>query len=45
MITKEKNSVEYLISRSILKELVDNKLITEDEFIKIDAENKKTFNK
>lgn len=39
------NSVEYLISRAILKELLNHNLITEEEFEKIDIENKKTFNK
>lgn len=39
------NSVPYLISRSILKELFDDGFITEEEFIKIDDENKKTFNR
>lgn len=39
------NSVPYLISRSILKELLGDGFITEEEFIKIDDENKKTFNR
>lgn len=45
MFTAENASVEYLISKSILKELLKDKLITETEFIKIDEENKKSFNK
>lgn len=45
MFTVENNSVEYLVSKSILKELLKEKLITEDEFINIDVENKKSFNK
>ncbi|OAA89076.1 MULTISPECIES: SHOCT domain-containing protein [Clostridium] len=45
MFTVENNSVEYLVSKSILKELLKEKLITEDEFINIDIENKKSFNK
>ena len=45
MFTVESNSVEYLVSKSILKELLKEKLITEDEFINIDIENKKSFNK
>lgn len=39
------DSVEYLVSRSILKELLKDNVITEDEFNKIDMENKKSFNK
>ncbi|MFL0252921.1 SHOCT domain-containing protein [Clostridium neuense] len=45
MFVAQNNSVEYLISKSILKELLKDKLITEIEFTKIDAENKKSFNK
>ena len=45
MFTVENNSVEYLVSKSILKELLKEKLITEDEFINVDIENKKSFNK
>lgn len=45
MFTVENNSVEYLVSKSILKELLKEKLITEDELINIDIENKKSFNK
>ena len=42
MLTVENNSVEYLVSKSILKELLKEKLITEDEFINIDLTNKNT---
>ncbi|MCD2347172.1 SHOCT domain-containing protein [Clostridium guangxiense] len=45
MFTVANVSVEYLISKSILKEILKDKLITEVEFTKIDAENKKSFNK
>jgi len=45
MQTETVNNVPYLISRSILKELLDDKLISEEEFTKIDSENRKTFNK
>ncbi|MEY8762464.1 MULTISPECIES: SHOCT domain-containing protein [Clostridium] len=45
MLTVENNSVEYLVSKSILKELLKEKLITEDEFINIDIENRRSFNK
>jgi SHOCT-like protein len=44
-VLKRENSLEYLVSRSILKELVKDDLITEEEFAKIDSENRKTFNK
>lgn len=40
-----KYTIEYLVSRSILKELLKDNVITEDEFNKIDMENKKSFNK
>ncbi|WP_275451909.1 SHOCT domain-containing protein [Clostridium botulinum] len=40
-----KYTIEYLVSRSILKELLKDNVITEDEFNKIDIENKKSFNK
>jgi hypothetical protein len=39
-----KLSVEYLISKHILKKLLNKGLISEEEYIKIDAENLKTFN-
>lgn len=39
------DTVEYLVSRSILKELLKDNVITKDEFNKIDMENKKSFNK
>ncbi|WP_278302461.1 SHOCT domain-containing protein [Caminicella sporogenes] len=35
----------YVMSRALLKELLKKKLINEEEFHRIDAENKKTFNK
>lgn len=41
----ENLSINYLVSKSVLKELLKNNLITEDEFIKIDLENRKTFNR
>ncbi len=36
-------TVQYLLSLNILKGLRDQNLITEEEFIAIDNENKKTF--
>lgn len=39
----EKASVEYLISRHLLKQLLAKELISQDEFERIDAENKKSF--
>ncbi|SDL24694.1 SHOCT domain-containing protein [Natronincola ferrireducens] len=36
-------SVEYLLSTHILKDLKSRNLITEEEFIAIDIENKKSF--
>ncbi len=36
-------SIEYLLSLNILNELKSMDLILEDEFIKIDLENKKCF--
>ncbi|GAB6157843.1 hypothetical protein JCM39194_10430 [Desulfotomaculum varum] len=41
----ENQSVEYLLSRQLLKKLLAEGFITEEEFIKIDAENRKTFAK
>jgi len=41
----ENQSIEYLLSRHLLKKLLAEGLITEEEFIKIDTENKKTFAK
>ncbi|WP_278335852.1 SHOCT domain-containing protein [Petroclostridium xylanilyticum] len=38
-------SVEYLLSKELLKKLLAEGFITEEEFIKIDAENRKTFAK
>lgn len=43
MLSPEKASVEYLISRYLLKQLMAKGLITQDEFHRIDAENKKSF--
>lgn len=39
------DTIEYLVSRSILKELLKDNMITEDEFNKIDMEDKKSFSK
>lgn len=39
------DTIEYLVSKSILKELLKDNVITEDEFNKIDMENKMSFNK
>jgi len=39
----EKPNVEYLISRYLLKRLLAKELITQEEFERIDAENKKSF--
>lgn len=45
MLENKNYSMEYLISRHLLKKLLGDGLITEDEFNKIDDENIKTFNK
>jgi hypothetical protein len=37
------NQIDYLLSVHILTELKEKNLITEDEFIAIDKENKKSF--
>lgn len=37
------NQIDYLLSLHILNELKEKKLITEEEFIDIDNENKKSF--
>lgn len=37
------NHIDYLLSLHILKELKEKNLITEEEFIAIDSENKKSF--
>ena len=37
------NHIDYLLSVHILTELKEKNLITEDEFIAIDNENKKSF--
>jgi len=41
----ENQSIEYLLSRQLLKKLLKEGFITEEEFFKIDAENMKTFAK
>lgn len=43
MLSLEKASVEYLLSRYLLKQLLAKGLITQDEFHRIDAENRKSF--
>lgn len=45
MLVSEKASIEYLISRYLLKQLLTKGLIIQDEFNRIDAENKKSFAK
>lgn len=45
MLEIKKNSIEYLISKHLLKKMLRDGLITEDEFNRIDEENQKTFNK
>lgn len=42
-MVSENTSIEYLISRYLLKQLLTKGLITRDEFERIDAENKKSF--
>ena len=37
------NQIDYLLSLHILNELKEKKLITDEEFIDIDKENKKSF--
>jgi hypothetical protein len=39
-----KNSVDYMLSLHVLRELKAKNLISEDEFIAIDLLNKKSFN-
>ena len=39
----KKTSIEYLISRYLLKQLLTKGLITQDEFNRIDVENKNSF--
>jgi hypothetical protein len=39
-----KNSVDYMLSLHVLKELKAKNLISEDEFTAIDLLNKKSFN-
>lgn len=45
MLASEQASVEYLISRHMLKQLLAKGLITEDEYRQIDATNKQTFDR
>lgn len=40
MLASEQARVEYLISRHMLKQLLDKGLITEDEYKQIDAMNR-----
>lgn len=42
-MSSEQASVEYLISRHMLKQLLAKGMITEDEYKQIDAMNKQTF--
>lgn len=44
-MTEKGQSIEYLLSRHLLKKLLKEGFITEEEFIEIDAENRKTFAK
>jgi hypothetical protein len=39
-----KNSVDYMLSLNVLRELKAKNLISEDEFNAIDLMNKKSFN-
>ena len=39
-----KNSLDYMLSLHILKQLKAKNLISEDEFMAIDLMNKKSFN-
>ncbi|WP_170233265.1 SHOCT domain-containing protein [Sporomusa termitida] len=43
MVTPEKTNMEYLISKYLLKQLLNKGLITPAEFQRIDAENRKSF--
>lgn len=45
MLENKEKSIEYLISKHVLKKLFKVGLINEEEFNKIDEENMKTFNK
>ncbi len=38
-------SIEYIVSKHILKKLLAEGKITDEEFKRIDEENRKTFNK
>jgi len=39
------DTIEYVMSKALLKELLKKKLINEEEFREIDRLNKNTFNK
>lgn len=39
-----KNSIDYMLSLSLLKQLKSQNLITDEEFLEIDLLNKKSFN-
>lgn len=45
MIEQKELTVEYLVSKYLLKKLLKDGLITDEELNKIDEENMKTFNK
>lgn len=45
MLENIKYTIEYLISKHLLKKLIADGLTTEDEFNKIDEENIKSFNR
>lgn len=40
-----KDTIEYVMSKALLKELLEKKLINEKEFREIDRLNKNAFNK
>lgn len=44
-MASEQASIEYLISRHLLKRLLAKGLITEDEYKQIDVANKQTFDR
>lgn len=43
MITSENTNIQYLLSRHLLKQLLEKGLINQQEFEAIDRENQKTF--
>ena len=43
MLEHKEESIQYLISKHLLKRLLNNGMITKEEFEKIDIENKRTF--